>query len=111
MKDILVKLVEMPPAINSTEELMKIIPGLTFKQYEKTLGQAPAGFELLWEAMAAEQAVEMIYLGGSKPGKARVVTPLGVTMMGRLLYLSAYCHQSGINKTFRMDRISSYRKV
>ena len=110
LKDIFVKLTGAPPKIESTDQLLQVVPGLTFEQYEKSLGQAPAGFEELWEAMAAEQAVEMLYLGGSNPGTNRVVTPLGVTRMGGVMYLSAFCHQSRINKTFRLDRIASYRK-
>jgi DNA polymerase III subunit epsilon len=111
LKSIFLMLIGIPPKIESTAELLQIVPGLNFDEYEASLGEAPSGFELLWETMATDQAVEMLYLGGSNPGTARVVTPLGVTRMGSLFYLSAYCHQSGINKTFRLDRIVSYRKA
>ena len=111
LKDIFLKLVEAPPKIESIEELLQVVPGMSFEEYEASLRRAPAGFEALWEAMVTEQVVEMLYLGGSNPGAARVITPLGVTRMGGIFYLSAYCHQSGINKTFRLDRIASYRKT
>jgi DNA polymerase III subunit epsilon len=111
LKDIFLMLIGIPPKIESAAELLRILPGLNFDEYEASLGEAPSGFEVLWETMATDQAVEMLYLGGSNPGTARVVTPLGVTRMGGLFYLSAYCHQSGINKTFRLDRIASYRKA
>jgi DNA polymerase III subunit epsilon len=111
LKSIFLKLIGVPPKIESAAELLRILPGLNFDEYEASLGEAPSGFEVLWETMATDQAVEMLYLGGSNPGTARVVTPLGVTRMGGLFYLSAYCHQSGINKTFRLDRIASYRKA
>lgn len=110
LKDIFLKLVGMPPKIENSGELLQIVPGLSFDGYEASLGRAPDGFETLWEAMIAEQAVEMLYLGGSNPGTNRVVTPLGVTRMGGVMYLSAFCHQSRVNKTFRLDRIASYHK-
>ncbi len=110
LKDIFVKLVESPPKIESTAQLLQNVPGLTFEEYETLQEEVPAGFEALWEAMVAEQAVEMHYLGGSNPGASRIVTPLGVTRMGERLYLSAFCHRSSLNKTFRLDRIASYRR-
>ncbi|MBM4093401.1 MAG: WYL domain-containing protein [Planctomycetes bacterium] len=47
----------------------------------------------------------------STPGVTRVVTPLGVLQMRGQIYLSAFCHQSSCDKTFRLDRIASYRSV
>ena len=111
LKDIFINLIGAPLPIENVVELLRIVPGLNFEEYETCLVQAPEGFEALWEAMAAEQAVEMLYLGGSAPGATRVITPLGVTRMGSLFYLSAFCHKSRTNKTYRLDRIVSYRKL
>ncbi len=111
LKDIFITLIGAPSPIENAAELLRIVPGLNFEEYETCLGQAPAGFEALWEAMATEQAVEICYLGGSAPGATRVISPLGVTRMGSLFYLSAYCHKSRANKTYRLDRIASYRQL
>jgi predicted DNA-binding transcriptional regulator YafY len=41
--------------------------------------------------------------GGSTPGVTRVVTPRGVMQLRGQIYLSAFCHQSSCDKTFRLD--------
>ena len=70
----------------------------------------PAGYEELWSAISDEQPVAIKYLGGSNPGVVRTVTPRGVMQIQGRIYLSAYCHQSNCDKTFRLDRIASYRR-
>ncbi|MDW7730421.1 MAG: exonuclease domain-containing protein [Bacillota bacterium] len=111
LKDIFLSLVRMNPQIKGVAELLQILPGLSFKEYDAVLEEAPSGFEALWEAIYNGRDVEILYLGGSNPGRTRVVTPLGVTQMGGLIYLSAFCHKSRLNKTYRLDRIASYRMI
>ena len=111
LKDIFLILLKINQPIESSAGLLRVVSGISFEQFEATLEQAPAGFEVLWEAITADQAVEVLYMGGSTPGTSRVVTPLGVTQMGGLIYLTAYCHKSRSNKTYRLDRIASYRKL
>ncbi len=111
LKDIFLNLIRLSPQVVSIDKLLKIVPVLSFKQFEANITQAPAGYEVLWEAIVGEKVVEMCYMGGSRPGSIRKVTPLGVIQLNGYIYLSAFCHQSGINKTFRLDRIASYRRL
>ena len=110
LKDVFLHLIRISPVITSTSELCRVAPVLRFRTFEEMAGQLPPGFEKLWEAIVKDQDVVMEYMGGSTPGSARVVTPLGVTETGGRIYLSAFCHTSRINKTFRLDRIASYRR-
>ncbi|MEW6555446.1 MAG: exonuclease domain-containing protein [Actinomycetota bacterium] len=61
--------------------------------------------------MLAEKrvVVEIIYEGGSTPGLPRMITPLQVFGDGTCEYFRAYCHRSGMVKTFRLDRIIELR--
>lgn len=111
VKDIFLSLVGINPVLGSTAELFRVAPALEFDRYGAALKKPPAGFEALWEAIAVEQPVEIEYLGGSTPGAVRVVTPLGVTQSGGRTYLSAFCHQSSMQKTYRLDLIAAYRKL
>jgi len=111
LKDVFVHLVGQRPSVGSTDELYKLSPGLSFKLFAAVLDDPPAGYEELWEAISEQQPVAMEYLGGSTPGATRMVTPLGVMQMRGQVYLSAFCHQSDCDKTFRLDRIASYRRV
>jgi DNA polymerase-3 subunit epsilon len=53
--------------------------------------------------------VEMVYEGGSSPGIPRMITPLHVFGQGTSEYFRAYCHRSGMVKTFRLDRVIELR--
>lgn len=53
--------------------------------------------------------VEMVYEGGSSPGVPRMITPLQVFGQGACEYFRAYCHRSGMVKTFRLDRVIELR--
>ncbi len=53
--------------------------------------------------------VEMVYEGGSTPGIPRMITPLQVFGEGASEYFRAYCHRSGMVKTFRLDRVIELR--
>lgn len=111
LKDVFLHLIGKRPAISSTDELYRLSPGLSFELFAAVLEDPPVGYEKLWEAISEQQPVEMKYMGGSTPGATRVVTPLGVMQTGGQIYLSAFCHQSDCDKTFRLDRIASYRKT
>ena len=111
LKDVFMHLIQRPPAIDTVDKLYRLSPALSFEWFATVLDDPPAGFEELWEALVEQQRLEMRYMGGSTPGAVRVVTPRAVIQTGGRIYLSAFCHQSGCDKTFRLDRIASYRKA
>jgi DNA polymerase III subunit epsilon len=110
LKDVFLDLVGRAPAIVDTGQLFGLAPQLTFESFAALLENPPAGYEDLWAAIGEEQPVEIAYLGGTTPGVTRVITPRGVMQLGGRIYLSAYCHESDCDKTFRLDRIASYRR-
>ncbi len=64
------------------------------------------GDESDFEVLARKQVmVEIVYRGGTRPGIPRMITPIAV----RDIYLYAYCHRSGMVKSFRVDRVETYR--
>lgn len=64
---------------------------------------------LLRRARAEGRPVSIVYRAGSQPGVPRRVTPRDLYGLGGSAYLEAVCHQSGILKTFRLDRIALAR--
>jgi DNA polymerase III epsilon subunit family exonuclease len=60
---------------------------------------------LLRRARAEERAVSMVYRGGSHGLRPRRVTPRDLYCLASVVYLEADCHEDGILKTFRTDRI------
>ena len=49
--------------------------------------------------------LEVIYFGGGQPGMRRAITPLRYCETRGPSHLIALCHRSGIEKTFRLDRM------
>ena len=49
--------------------------------------------------------MEVIYFGGGQPGMRRAITPLRYCEKRGQSHLIALCHRSGIEKTFRLDRM------
>lgn len=111
LKDVFLQLVGRRPALQSVDQLFDLCPALSFESFSEILDRPPTGFEELWLAIAKQQPVTMVYEGGSSPGASRMVTPLGVVRTKGQLYLSALCHESDIEKSYRLDRISSYRRI
>lgn len=109
LKDVFLHLVHATPAIQCTSELCRLTPALRFNALACVQKSPPAGYEDLWRAIAEQRPVEMRYEGGSSPGSLRRITPLGVMQMRGQVYLSALCHHSESEKTFRLDRIAAYR--
>lgn len=63
------------------------------------------------EALARSRiAIEMEYRGGSSGGPV-VVTPQYLFAGNGHRYMKAYCHRDGIQKSYRLDRISSFRRA
>ncbi len=61
--------------------------------------------ELLERHMTSATPLEVIYFGGSQPGHLRAITPLRPCETRGQDYIIGLCHQSGIEKTFRLDRM------
>jgi len=62
---------------------------------------------LLRRARAEGRSVTLVYRGGRDPGRPRRVTPRDLYCLGGVCYLEAECHQEGILKTFRTERIAA----
>ena len=110
LKDVFLYLLQNPFPIPDKDELFQLAPPLYFEQFAKVLDNPPSGHEPLWEAIAQQQALIIVYSGGSNPDQARTITPKSVAMSRGKVYLYAYCHQDEMEKTFRLDRIVSYRR-
>lgn len=84
---------------------------LAFNEGDVVLAEPPAGFEDLAVAMENQLDVEMCYSGGSKGLAPRRITPLALFRQGPYVYLAAFCHSDQVEKTFRLDKILSFRLV
>ena len=110
LKNVFVNLVEREPAITTLAALFDITPELSFQHHEVAITQPPLGFEGLAIAISEGQSIKLVYDGGTSPGSPRIVTPLAFVKEGGRIYLSALCHKSRIEKSYRLDRIVSFER-
>jgi DNA polymerase-3 subunit epsilon len=62
---------------------------------------------LMRRARAEGRPVSIVYRSGHNPGKPRRVSPRDLYCLDGIVYLEADCHEAGILKTFRTDRIAA----
>jgi len=64
--------------------------------------------ERLQEVVRRQETVILIYRGQTTGLVQRKVTPRNIVRYGSRVYLAAYCHVDGIEKTYRVDRIYGF---
>jgi len=98
-------------SVRHSDQLFDLASRLSFDMFATIVEEAPQGYEELWFAMRESTPVSIEYQGGGNPGARRTITPNGAVQMRGRVYLSAYCHRGHCDKTFRLDRITSFHRV
>lgn len=91
--------------LKTVEDLFRVSPPMTFADSDTSALKPPAGFEDLDIAITEERTVVVVYEGGTRGLVERRIMPRGLMRSGGRTYLTALCHASGIEKTYRLDRI------
>jgi DNA polymerase-3 subunit epsilon len=105
VKEVFLRLLEQHPAIKRMDELFNSISPLHFEQFVPVPINVPTGYEPLVEAIEIRQSISIVYDGGTKGRRKRLVTPRRLIESRGSLYLIARCHIDDIEKHFRLDRI------
>lgn len=71
--------------------------------------QIPLRLAGLDPLIGVEERCDIVYRGGSAGRAPRPVTPLGWYAQDGVTYLRAWCHLTDLAKSFRADRIESWR--
>jgi len=69
----------------------------------------PDKFSGITTALENSLRVEITYAGNGQALSVRVVRPKAIYSLKSKLYINAYCELAGDERTFRLDRIESYR--
>ena len=67
--------------------------------------EPPEGYEDLGVAIREQRTVVVTYEGAMTGIVERRITPRGLMQSRGRAYLTAMCHRSGTEKTYRLDRI------
>lgn len=104
--------------LSGDKTLPQLIKGFTkLKMADWKLEEValPDGYDDIEKALADNLRVEISYATkdpestASQPPKTRVIRPRTVYALRSKLYINAFCELTGEERTFRLDRIESYR--
>ena len=108
VRSIFLHLAAREPSFRHVERLQRTLATMRLSSTGFHQPDLPAGCEPLTEAMQAGRALTIVYDGGRRPGRRRRITPRRVFGSSGPLYVIARCHESGIDKHFRLDRIRAF---
>jgi hypothetical protein len=97
------KEIAMPPALST--KIHRQFPNDPQTMNDDTDPDLTALHEEIERHFASGTPLEIIYFGGGLPGKIRTITPLHYCEKRGRSHIIALCHGSGIEKTFRLDRM------
>lgn len=69
--------------------------------------ELPVELACIFTAIETGKVLTVVYEGGTRVGRPRQLTPVGLYKRRGVAYMEAYCHEDGFNKSFRIDRIVS----
>ncbi|MFH1688526.1 MAG: exonuclease domain-containing protein [bacterium] len=98
-------------AAYSPADLGRIATVYSMSDWQQDDVVLPSGFEPLRTAIANKTRVNMRYQTPPHPPSWRVITPLGLYGLADKIYLNAFCERSDSERTFRLDRISSFEVI
>lgn len=71
----------------------------------------PSNYADLDRAIQRGQSVEIIYQATNAAPSGRVIRPIQVYQLGQVHYIVAFCERVQAERTFRLDRIISYKLI
>ncbi len=95
--------------ISTIAELTRKFKPIRIADWQLEKVQLPAKFSGITQALENNLRVEISYAGAEQAVSVRVVRPKAIYALKSKLYINAYCELAGDERTFRLDRIESYR--
>jgi DNA polymerase III epsilon subunit family exonuclease len=99
------RIVDRSARLKTVDDLFHVSPPLSFTDSGSLVLEPPAGYEELGAAIREEKTVVVTYDGAVTGPVERRITPRGLIQSRGQAYLTALCHISGTEKTYRLDRI------
>ncbi|HKK19887.1 MAG TPA: exonuclease domain-containing protein [candidate division Zixibacteria bacterium] len=96
------------PAVSRRNDFKRFLTVHSLSRWEDESATLPDEYSDLNYAVEQKMRVEIMYSGSSNPGLPRTIRPIQVIKKGRAFYIHAFCEQAGAERTFRLDRITSY---
>ncbi len=105
------KLIGMTREFTTISQLFDIIGVYRFADGAQVETDLPPQFDSLATAIRDAAAIEIRYAKPGQPIQTRPIRPLHIHRLGQNLYLNALCLIAHDERTFRLDRILSWRPL
>lgn len=91
--------------------LSDLVPVYHMAQWRPEPSPLPPTYADLDRAVQQGLAVEIVYQSTNAVPSGRVIRPIQVYQLGQVHYIVAFCERAQAERTFRLDRIVSYRLI
>lgn len=105
------KMLHLSPETDTLAQVIALGGVFSLADGIQTEAELPDSFAELSSAIRDASTIEITYAKPGQPAQERRIRPLCVHRRGNNLYLNAHCFGVGDERTFRLDRITSWRTV
>jgi DNA polymerase III subunit epsilon len=99
------------PKISGAEELGNHLSVYHMADWRAEPAELPVAFADLAQAVEQKLAVEIVYQSSGSSPSPRIIHPIQVHRLGGVHYIVAFCERVQAERTFRLDRIITYRLI
>ena len=103
------RIIEKFPPVSNLKAFKKLLTVYTMSQWKVEQRELPEEYRPLKQAIENNLAVEIVYAGVGKKAQPRVIRPTEVHCLGAIFYINAFCEKAKAERTFRLDRIESFK--
>jgi DNA polymerase-3 subunit epsilon len=83
----------------------------SMSQWQEEKQELPDQYADIDLAIRDALSMEIIYRASGRPPETRLIRPLRIHFLKNQFYVAAYCEQAKGERTFRLDRIRSFRLI
>lgn len=109
VKKLVLKAAEKMVGLKDVTDLERILTVYRMSSWRREPALLPDEFADIQQAIENKMKLQIIYNHPVKSSAARTIHPQQVFKLGSVFYINAYCELAGAERTFRLDRILSYK--
>lgn len=97
------------PYIKSVKDIRTHFPFYNFSQWQPEIPDLDEQYNDIQTAIVRQLRLEIMYASNGKPPMRRIIQPFRLHSLRGSVYVEGYCEMAEAERTFRIDRIKSFR--
>ena len=99
------------PIFTQPGEFKRAFTFYNMSQWRRDERPLPDQYRDIARAVEEERSLEIVYASNGQPPRPRTIWPRRVHNLRTVFYVTAFCEIAEDERTFRLDRIQSFRLV